>query len=330
MEFRLDADCEFKSHMAKNFHADYYFVSDLQRIFATLQRYDRLNLQRLKFYSRLSDRQLHHGLAAMIQQHLVFHYTSYDDGVTYYEANQRAAYYLTRSGKILEFIEGRLGQYAATVMSAIMYLGHAQVSHLETLQEFIPEPAQTNGINGENEEHEQSGENGEHEDQPNGINGEGEHTSSEQPNLLHPTLKTLAAHGYIVRVREAHFQSYTDTVLDAERAVTSRPDVKSMKGRKLEETVIEKTLDIIREKTDGDLSHGLTHNGVPRGAKRGRGATQSNEPVKRVRMEQVDVYEDGEEEEKEEEENEWSNDEMGNDNVPMEVGVLCPCLLKRG
>lgn len=292
-------------------------VSDVQRIFATLERYDRLNLPRLKFYSRLTDRQLHHGLAAMIQQNLVFHYTSYDDGVTYYEANQHAAYYLTRSGKILEFIEGRLGQYAATLMSAIMYLGHASVSHLETLPELRPEPPQTNGINGEHK-HEQDEANGEHEDQPNGINGE--HALSEQPYLLHPTLKTLAAHGYILRAREAHFQSYTDTVLDAERVVTSRPDVKSMKGKKLEETVIEKTLEIVKEKTDGDLSHGLKYNGVPRGAKRGRGAAQSNKPIKKAQTEQADADEDDEEDE---EENEWSDDEMGNDTVPMDVGVHC-------
>lgn len=261
----------------------------------------------------------------MIQQHLVFHYTSYDDGVTYYEANQKAAYYLIRTGKILEFIEDRLGKYAATVMSTIIYLGHAQVSLLETLPELQPDYPQTNGISQEGEEDEeheeqvngvkQEGEeNGEHDQQPNGLNGE---HATEQAGRLHPTLKTLAAHGYIIRVREAQFQSYTDTVLDAERVVKSRPDLKSMKGKKLEETIIEKTLEMIRERTDGDISHGLTYNGVPRGAKRGRGVAQSNAPNKRARMDHASVDED--EGEEEEEENEWSDDEMGNDTVPMEV-----------
>ena len=264
----------------------------------------------------------------MIQQHLVFHYTSYDDGITYYEANQKAAYYLIRTGKILEFIEDRLGKYAARVMSTIIYLGHAQVSLLETLPELQPEYPQTNGANHEGEEdgeHEEqvngvkqeSEENGEHEEQPNGLNGE---HAAEQAGRLHPTLKTLAAHGYIIRVREAQFQSHTDTVLDAERVVKARPDLKSMKGKKLEETIIEKTLDMIRERTDGDLSHGLTYNGVPRGAKRGRGAAQSNAPNKRARMDHASVDED--EGEEEEEENEWSDDEMGNDTVPMEVSFL--------
>ena len=265
----------------------------------------------------------------MIQQHLVFHYTSYDDGVTYYEANLKAAYYLIRTGKILEFIEDRLGKYAATVMSTIIYLGHAQVSLLETLPELQPEYPQTNGVNQEGEEYEehegkvngvkQEGEeNGEYDEQPNDLKDE---HAAEQAGRLHPTLKTLAAHGYISRVRETQFQSYTDTVLDAERVVKSRPDLKSMKGKKLEETIIEKTLEMIRERTDGDLSHGLTYNGVPRGAKRGRGMVQSNAPNKRARMDHASVDDEGEGEE-EEEENEWSDDEMGNDTVPMDVSFF--------
>ena len=90
----------------------------------------------------------------MIQQHLVYHYTSYDDGVTYYEANMQSAYYLVRSGKILEFVEERLGKYAATVLSTIMYLGHAQVSYLETLPELTSEAVKANGVPEEHGEHE--------------------------------------------------------------------------------------------------------------------------------------------------------------------------------
>lgn len=57
----------------------------------------------------------------MIQHHLVYHFTSVEDGITYYEANPQAAYYLVRSGKILQLIENRLGPYAAQVMEAILY-----------------------------------------------------------------------------------------------------------------------------------------------------------------------------------------------------------------
>ncbi|PYH72492.1 putative DNA directed RNA polymerase III subunit Rpc82 [Aspergillus vadensis CBS 113365] len=277
------------------------------RIFSTLQRYDRLSLPRLKFYSRLSDRQLRHGLSAMIQHHLVYHYTSYDDGVTYYEPNLQAAYYLVRSGKILEFIEERLGKYAATLMETIMYLGHAQVGHLETLPELQPAPPKANGVKQETE--------GEETEEQ--MNGDDEHTS-DQPALLHPTLKILASHGYIFRVRDAQFQSYADNALDAERAIKSRPDVKQLKGKKLDETVLEGTLTLLKERLDGDLTRGLMHNGLPRGAKRRHGTGSADASNKKARMD----YADADEDEDEEEENEWSDDEMGGDTTPMELATV--------
>ena len=242
----------------------------------------------------------------MIQHHLVYHYTSYDDGITYYQPNLQAAYYLVRSGKILEFIQERLGKYAATLMATIMFLGHAQVGYLETLPELQPEPPKTNGVKEETE--------GEETEEQ--INGHDEH-SSEQPALLHPTLKALASHGYIFRVRDAQFQSYADNALDAERAIKSRPDVKQLKGKKLDETVLEGTVTLLKERLDGDLTRGLMHNGLPRGAKRRHANGSADAPNKRSR---VDYTADDEDEE--EEENEWSDDDMGGDTTPMEVRPL--------
>ncbi|KAE8145726.1 DNA-directed RNA polymerase III subunit rpc3 [Aspergillus avenaceus] len=295
------------------------------RIFSTLVRYDRLSLARLKFYSRLSNAQLRHGLAAMIQQHLVFHYTSYDDGVTYYEPNMQSAYYLIRSGKILEFIEERLGKYAATVMSTIMFLGHAQVAYLETIPELKNSDPDVNGPNEDNEEYQEFGEqNGpkEHEaderyqepkDELNGLNGD--QSSIGNLALLHPTLKALAGHGYISRVRDAQFQSYADNVLDSERTLKARPDIKALKGKKLEEAVVEGTLNLLKERLDGDLTRGLVFNGIPRGAKR-RHTSASEAPNKKERLDYAAVDEDDVEEE-----NEWSDDEFGEDTVPMESGI---------
>lgn len=289
-----------------------------QRIFSTLTRYDRLNLPRLKFHSGLSNRQLLPALAAMIQQHLVYHYTSYDDGVTYYEANLQSAYYLVRAGKILEFVEERLGKYAATVMSSIMYLGHAQVSHLENLPELQPEQSHTNGVDKEHDEVDGD------EEQPNGLSGD---HSDQQPALLHPTLKVLAAHGYIIRVREAQFQSHADNILDAERVLKSRPEIKAMKGKRMEEAVIEGTLELLKERTDGDLTRGLMVQGVPRGAKRKHGSKSADAPNKKARVDFASVDED---DEQDEEENEWSDDEMGYDTTPMEVSSSITRYKRRG
>ncbi|KAL5047469.1 DNA-directed RNA polymerase III subunit rpc3 [Aspergillus fruticulosus] len=270
------------------------------RIFLTLHRYERLTLARLLGLTRLSENRLRAALVAMIQHHLVYFYTAVEEGgVTYYSANMQAAYYLTRSGKILEFVEDRLGKYAATVMSTIMYLGHAQISHLDTLPELRLEAPSTNGV------HEGEGDLG-GENEANVTDGE--HVSA-QP-ALHPTLKALAGHGYIVRVREAHFQSIADNVLNIERQIRSGDSVQSMKGRRLEEFVVEKTADMLKEKLDGDLTRGLIVNGVPRGVKRSHAnGVPDDTDNQRARFD-YDVVEE------EEEENEWLDDE-----VPMESSL---------
>lgn len=277
----------------------------------------------------------------MIQHHLVYFFESYDDGLTYYEANLSSAYYLVRSGKIIEYIEETLGKYASTVMAAIMFLGHAQVSHLEQMPELKSMPTVTNGdeahgegtqgeeehgeeayredengeVNGEEANGEQvdgeetHGEQNEHEARETGVNGG---DSMEQPAPLHATLKALAGHGYLSRVRESHFQSPTDNLLDAERAVRSRSDIKVLKGRKLEEAIIEGTDSLIKERTNGDLTHGLMHHGVPRGVKRKRGVEGASNKRQRVDFSPADEEED-------EEGNEWSDDEAVDDSIPMEV-----------
>jgi DNA-directed RNA polymerase III subunit RPC3 len=270
------------------------------RIFSTLHRYERLTLQRLVGFTRISESRLRAALVAMIQHHLVHHNTPLDEGITYYSANMHAAYYLSRSGKILEFVENRLGQYAATVMSTIMYLGHAQVSHLETLPELRLDASETNGVHDEQEEPQGDG------DGVNGMNGD--HVPEQ--STLHPTLKTLAAHGYILRVREGHFQSYADNILDIERQIKAGDSVQSLKGKKLEEYVLEKTGDMLKERLESDLTRGLLVNGVPRGVKRGRVNGSLDEENKRARF---DYDNPGDEDE---EENEWFDDE-----IPMESSL---------
>ncbi|KAL1968733.1 hypothetical protein VTN77DRAFT_1559 [Rasamsonia byssochlamydoides] len=297
------------------------------RIFSTLVRYDRLALPRLKFYSRLSDKQLHYGLSAMIQMHLVYHYTSYDDGVTYYEANTQSAYYLVRSGKILDMIANRLGEYAATIMSTIMYLGHAQISYLETLPELLEqsEETQTNGVDGVNGdlEHTDQDEEDEKEDRDHAENHtsipNGEHASEKARLRLHSTLKALAAHGYIIRVRDTHFQSHADIIMDAEKAVKSRPDMKILKGKKLEEAMVEAVERLVAERTDGDLSRGLMFKGIPRGVKRRHADGVANGSNKRPRLEPSVAHAAAEDDS---DEDDWSDDDVVEDTVPMKSDLI--------
>lgn len=248
----------------------------------------------------------------MIQHHLIYHFTSLDDGNTYYEANPQAAYSLVRSGKILQLVESRLGEYAAQVLEAIMMLGHSSIAHLETLPELKSKRQRiTNGASHDEIKLEQDAENEEEPAAPNG-----DHVVSEKPVRLHPTLKSLASHGYIHRLREAHFQSPNDNWLDASRIIASRPDVKLMKGKQQAAEIEEKAKDMVKERTEGDLTRGLIYNGVPQGAKRKRdhGNSESNKQAPNGTN-----GVNGDHVEDEEDDNDWSEDEDGIDSIPMDV-----------
>ncbi|KAJ6072483.1 hypothetical protein N7467_010568 [Penicillium canescens] len=284
------------------------------RIFTVLQRYERLTLPRLKFYSRLTDRQLHNGISAMIQHHLVYHFTSLDDGNTYYEANPQAAYSLVRSGKILQHVESRLGEYAAQVMEAIMFLGHTSITHLETLPQLQPSQPLTNGVDHDEEQPETNGDHEEKAGEPNGN-----HVVSQKPARLHPTLKSLASHGYIHRVREAHFQSPNDNWLDAHRIISSRPDVKQMKGKQQQAEIEEKAKSMVKERTEGDLSRGLMFNGLPQGVKRKFGSASGSNNAQNGTN---GVNRDHAEDEEDDEGNDWSEDEDGIDSSPMDSNLI--------
>lgn len=247
----------------------------------------------------------------MIQHHLVFHFTSLEDGNTYYEANPHAAYYLVRSGKILKLVEDRLGEYAARVMEALLFLGHASVRQLEDLPELkYRKPAALNGTRHDDAELEGN----EIDSEPPAGQTNGDDSLENKPAPLHSTLKALASHGYIMRVREAHFQSPSDNWLEAQRIVSSRSDMKALKGKKQEEAIMLKTQDLVEERMNGDLTQGLIHDGLPRGLKRKFGNGTSNEQLQISRN-----GVNGDHSREDDEENDWSEDEDGFDNIPMEV-----------
>jgi DNA-directed RNA polymerase III subunit RPC3 len=100
-----------------------------QRIFTILLRRGRLPIQSLAQHTRLTRRQLQHGLVVLIQQNLIY-YLEEGPQATFYEANQGAAYGLVRSGKILEIVESRYGTRARGIMQKLFLLGHAAVGDL--------------------------------------------------------------------------------------------------------------------------------------------------------------------------------------------------------
>jgi DNA-directed RNA polymerase III subunit RPC3 len=267
-----------------------------QLIFSCLSHHGRQPLRKIASYTHLSNTQVEHGLAVLIQHHLIFHCRSLDDGYTYYEADWRAAYRLVRSGKIVQLVEERLGAYAATVLATILFLGHAKISYLESLPELRPRAQlkrhnvpKRNGLNGVHpaEDNAADGEDASHdpENEPADCPNGDRHRASDLQ--LHAILRSLATHGYIMCVRAAQFQSPEDNYDYAERVVRSRQDIKGLKGKKLREAVDEGVESLIKERTDGTISSALLGAGVPRGVKRRAGHRGPCSPNKRVKLRYV-------------------------------------------
>ncbi|KAI5292916.1 RNA polymerase III subunit C82 [Ascosphaera acerosa] len=247
-------------------------------IFSYLFAHGRQPTIRIARATGLTGKQVRHALAVLVQQHLVYHSTSRDDGLTYYEADWRHAYYLVRSGRILQLVQDRLGEYAAKVMEVVMYLGHAKVSYLETMEELIavPAPAQSHPeggrkrrrlIDGAGVKQEQEDGQAEADDVGGDIVQDGftgdQDTEGAAGNPLqldseglHPTLRALASHGFIMRVRDAHFLSPGDLRETAEQSLRARSDIRALKGKRQEEAIASGIEELIRQRTDGRIKAG--------------------------------------------------------------------------
>ncbi|KAF3479844.1 DNA-directed RNA polymerase III subunit Rpc3 [Arthroderma uncinatum] len=233
-----------------------------------------------------------HGLAVLIQQQLIFHFTGFDDGVSYYQANWRAAYLLVRSGSILQLTRERLGEYTAKVVSTILSLGHVKISHLETLPELQPAPPSRNGV------HNTDGMNGDHplengdeslmenglEDGVNGTAGHHKNENGYGASRLNSALRELAAYRYIMRVKDVHFQSPSDLREAARRAVKASGETEALKGKKLEEKIEEKAGIMLEEWSNGVIAYGLIPRNITKRIKRRAANGDSEGPRKRARL----------------------------------------------
>lgn len=266
----------------------------VQIIYSSLINHGRQPLIRIMRDTGLNRRQVMYGLAVLIQQHLIYHFTSVDDGLTYYEANWKSTYYFARCGKIIQVTKERFGGYAATVMDTILRLGHTTVAQLETLPELrvkkkqaVPrakldvgdgnddnkdsnndedealfmdeQPAGAGADAGDGgEQLPTAGENGDimDVDMDGGGEGEGEEDDDEEESAaqLHTTLSLLASHACIMRVRPAHFQSPGDLRDEVENALRSRSDIRALKGKRQDDAIAQGIELMTKERLDGRIA----------------------------------------------------------------------------
>ncbi|EHK98861.1 putative DNA-directed RNA polymerase III subunit RPC-3 [Glarea lozoyensis 74030] len=234
------------------------------RIFTILLRRGRLPIPTLARHTRLTPKQLRHGLVVLVQQNLIYHHTDSVTGVTHYEANYNAAYALLRSGKIMSFVETRHGVLAREIVHNLLLLGHTKISDLldayeaQKKEQFrLAQLAREEAQRQQEEEQEEAAQSDENGD----LNGVTEIRSDTQipdpisasSGQIHTALARLFNAGLIERVVDSMFRSPADIQdeLEKELARESSGGVRTAKQKiEIANRLKHKIRDLRREGTE--------------------------------------------------------------------------------
>lgn len=242
------------------------------RVFSILAKLGRLTIRGVVKYSDLSARDIKHGLAVLIQQGLVLHYTTEDE--IYYESHWDHAYALVRAGKIVKMVEDRFGEPAGGLVSNLLLLGHAKVSDLADAYGVSSKTGAVDStylhVNGNGIV------NGDDAD----AGAEKNHNHVKSLEDLHRILRQLLDAGFIIPVRRRHFHPTSDLRNEAERIVKHTLFGGQVKGKQILEMEVE-VKKLLKRWRDDDDDEENQSNGVSAGMKRGR---EDNNPQARKRI----------------------------------------------
>ena len=107
-------------------------TKDTKHIFSTLHSYGRLTAVNLAQKCRLSLQQTYNGLVVLSQLGLLF-YFDVDASRSIYQVNLKNAYLIVRSGKFIEAVPEECGQVATSMVTHLLFRGHADVPSLEEI-----------------------------------------------------------------------------------------------------------------------------------------------------------------------------------------------------
>jgi DNA-directed RNA polymerase III subunit RPC3 len=274
----------------------------LQLVLSTLFRHGRLSLPKLAHHSRLSYRQVKHGLVVLIQQHLVLHCSPFDEDATYYEADWKAAYALVRSGKVINYVEERFGEVGGAVFANLLLLGHVKVGELAEAYGFAPEkrmkkgmsfsaevPKKKRPINGDLKARVKM----------NGINGKGtEHENGDQldtpekPKItrgeFYSILSRLFHAGFLMPDNETQMRPKADNYNEAVRYCKAKFFSGSVKGAKQTQELEDKVVEQLKKwRAEGQAAEGDVDGKSTTGIKRSRddgSEIKSDRASKKARM----------------------------------------------
>lgn len=256
-------------------------------MFSILLRNGRLQLSLLIHHTGLSSRQIKHSLAALIQQHLVYHYRPPDGDATYYEADWKNAYALVRPGKIINLVEERYGKVASGVVSNLLLLGHARVDDLAAAYNL--------DIGRVDWPSDEGGPYANHRGLPNGVRKAKANSTAKASVLtlesLHTTIHNLLQAGILRQVHPTHFRSAADNRNEAERVVQRYAEFaggpKGTKQKAAFEAAVQKQLQTWQL---GDSSGTDSIGGVSASRKRRMGSFAPSSAQKRTKLGSSSAY----------------------------------------
>ena len=222
-------------------------------------------------------------MAVLIQQHLVYWFSSSEDHATVYEANLANAYALVRSGKYIKVVEDRYGDVAGGVISNLLLLGHVRVGDLT--QAYVPSKDSKGHLNGSYTFPDSALSNGSTTKQVESLNGHGPTADS-----LHQTLYDLLQAGLVSAVNESHFRSLVDNRTEAEKEV---PFQDRYAGKLKKEHEAEREQAVLNKLDDwkyGTKQEREQLAALRKGRKRPFGNHEDAPGAKRQRLDQADQF----------------------------------------
>ncbi|CAL8579458.1 RNA polymerase III subunit C82 [Xanthoria parietina] len=193
------------------------------QVFHALAFNGRLSFSGLLHHTHFSPVEVRHSISVLIQQQLVYWYEPDNIGPALYEANLENSYLLARSGKYIQLLKDRFGDFASELVSNVIILGHVRIGDLtRTYFPSIDERGPLSEIVASDHLSQLSDE---HPVKPNGDTEKHVHTVDE----LHSTISNLLGAGLLCLVHESYFRSAADNIAEAEHVVPRDGSIKSKK-----------------------------------------------------------------------------------------------------
>lgn len=204
-------------------------MHDWQHIFSTLTTHGRLSARDISQRCRLPFQQVISGLAILTECLFVFHHTA-PDGRTSYQANQPAAFNLVRVGRFTQLTRRKFGLAGANISKHLVIFGHDTGDNLQMSPELIKEHGRSDGFD--------------------------EDAEVDRSGSIRRLLERLVEQKYLIELRPAHFQTWTDTWRAAELVVKASGGLTLAKGKKGQEGLESAVREEIEKVLHGDTISG--------------------------------------------------------------------------